>query len=61
VRISRYQDFDAVNYHEWHVCQPALKLGKELGVPLYIFLKDSLIRKYGQKWYNSLVDSIELK
>lgn len=61
VRISRYQDFDAVNYHEWHICKPALKLGKELGVPLYVFLKDSLIRKYGEKWYNNLVESIESK
>jgi hypothetical protein len=59
VRISRYDDFDAVNYHEWHVCKPALKYGKHLNVPLYVFLKVALIRKYGEAWYAELCKSIE--
>jgi len=59
VRISRYNDFDAVNYHQWHICRPALELGKKLNIPLYVFLKDSLIRKYGEKWYEKLRRSIE--
>lgn len=59
VRISKYNDFDAVNYHEWHVCHPALEYGKKLNVPMYKFLKDSLIRKYGVKWYAELCGSIE--
>ena len=59
VRINRYNDFDAVNYHQWHICQPALELGKKLSVPMYIFLKDSLIRKYGEKWYAQLCEGIE--
>jgi len=59
VRISRYNDFDAVNYHQWHICRPALELGKKLNIPLYVFLKDSLIRKYGEKWYEKLCSSIE--
>lgn len=61
VRISRYNEFDAVNYHEWHICKPALKHGKKLEVPLYIFLKVPLIRKYGAEWYKKLCDSIEPK
>jgi len=59
VRISRYNDFEAVNYHQWHICRPALALGKKLNVPLYVFLKDSLIRKYGEKWYTQLCNQIE--
>jgi hypothetical protein len=59
VRISKYNDFDAVNYHQWHICQPALEFGKKLNVPLYVFLKDSLVRKYGEKWYRELVEKIE--
>ena len=58
VRISKYNDFDAVNYNEWHICKPALLNGKKNNIPLYIFLKDSLIRKYGEDWYNELVDSL---
>ncbi|PKP45332.1 MAG: DUF3109 domain-containing protein [Bacteroidetes bacterium HGW-Bacteroidetes-11] len=61
VRISKYNDFDAVNYHEWHICRPALEFGKKLNVPMYVFLKDSLIRKYGEKWYKDLTVSIVAK
>jgi len=37
-----------VNYHEWNICSAACSYGKSLQVPLYKFLKDPLIRKYGQ-------------
>ncbi len=59
VRLSNYKDFEAVNYHEWHICEAALKNGKVLDVPLYIFLKDSLIRKYGESWYRELLASVK--
>lgn len=59
VRISKYNKFDAVNYNEWHICKPALINGKKSNIPLYIFLKDSLIRKYGESWYAELVQTIE--
>ena len=59
IRIGKYNHFDALNYHEWHICHPALELGKKLDVPVYVFLKEALIRKYGEKWYNSLVASIQ--
>lgn len=59
IRIGKYHDFDALNYHEWHICKPALEFGKKQDVPIYVFLKDALTRKYGEKWYSSLVKSIE--
>jgi hypothetical protein len=61
VRITAYETFDAVNYHEWPICRPALVNGNRLGVPLYKFLKDSLIRRYGETWYRELVREIENK
>jgi hypothetical protein len=54
VRITKFKSYDAVNYEKWKVCSPACKLGEELKVPVYIFLKDALIRKYGEKWYEQL-------
>lgn len=54
VRIYNYKDFDAVNYHKWHICDKALIHGKRLNVKLYEFLKEPLIRKYGNKWYKEL-------
>ncbi len=59
IRITQYDDYDAVNYHKWPVCNAALKLGREKGTPLYKSLREPLIRKYGEAWYNSLVLQIE--
>lgn len=59
VRIKKYNLSEAVNYHEWHVCFPALLKGREEEIPLYVFLKEPLIRKYGEAWYNQLTDQIE--
>lgn len=54
IRITKYKDYDAVNYEKWSVCKAACKLGDSLQVPVYKFLKDSLIRKYGNEWYLEL-------
>jgi hypothetical protein len=59
IRITRKKGFEAVNYHKWSICSAACTLGKSLEVPLYKFLKDPLVRKYGQGWYDELVRQIE--
>ena len=61
VRITKYENFDAVNYQKWNICKPALKLGNKEGLPVYKFLKDGLVRKYGQKWYEELEAEIMLR
>ena len=50
---------EAVNYHKWHICSKGLEKGHQEGLPLYLFLKDALIRKYGEGWYNKLVKLLE--
>ncbi len=59
IRIVRYDEFEAANYDRWSICSPACSLGKELNVPVYKFVKDALVRKYGQEWYDGLVELIE--
>lgn len=59
IRITRYDLYEAANYHRWDICSPACSLGAELGVPLYRFLKAPLIRKYGEAWYEALCQQIE--
>lgn len=54
VRIEKYRDFDALNYDRWDVCKPAVPHGQKLGLPVYTFVKDALIRKYGEEWYREL-------
>ncbi len=59
IRITKYSDFEAVNYHQWDICRDALRLGKKTGTPLYVFLKEPLIRKYGAEWYEQLCIAAE--
>ena len=59
IRITKYDQFDAVNYDRWEICDPACNLGQSLQIPLYRFLKDALIRKYGEAWYEQLLEEIE--
>ncbi len=54
IRIKEYSDFSAVNYHKWHICSDACALGEELGVPVYQFVKEALVRKFGQQWFDEL-------
>lgn len=54
IRISHYEDYEAMNYNRWHICSPACALGKALQVPVYEFLKEPLIRRYGEEWYREL-------
>jgi hypothetical protein len=59
IRITKYENYEALNYDQWSICSDACTFGAELGVPVYKFLKDPLIRKYGEAWYAELVQEIE--
>jgi hypothetical protein len=54
IRLKEYPDFTAINYHCWKICKPALTKGSSLNMPIYLFLKDSLVRKFGANWYSQL-------
>ena len=57
VRLTKLKDFIAVNYHTWDLCNPACKLGEELAVSVVDFLKEPLIRKFGEAWYDKLKEA----
>ena len=54
IRVKEYTEFSAVNYEKWDICDDACTLGKELQVPVYKFVKEALIRKFGEDWYTEL-------
>jgi len=55
IRITEKPGYELVNYEPRPtLCKPACKLGKQLKVPVYKFLKDSLTRKYGEEFYETL-------
>lgn len=59
IRITKYDGFEALNYDKWGICSAACSFGEELGVPVYKFLKEPLVRKYGENWYNELETLVE--
>jgi hypothetical protein len=44
----------AVNYEKWDVCKSACSNGKDLNVKVYRFLREPLIRKFGEQWFSEL-------
>lgn len=59
IRKNTVADRDLLNYHRWEICNCAIKKGTSSKVPIYIFLKDALIRNYGYHWYEKLVGIVE--
>ena len=49
-----------LNYNRWDVCRDAVEKGKALGLPVYQFLKEPLIRRFGEAWYQELCDVANL-
>lgn len=55
IRIKKMKTYEAVNYEPRpSLCAPACALGDKLKVPVYVFLKDALISKYGEEFYQTL-------
>lgn len=59
LRLTEYPEFTAVNYHRWKICRCAEKLGRAKNVRLYQFMKDPLIARFGQEWYDELCEACE--
>jgi hypothetical protein len=54
-KTGKNGDYDRMNYEPRPtLCSPACSLGKKLKVPVYQFLKEPIIRKYGEDFYNAL-------
>lgn len=43
-----------LNYNRWTVCHDAVRLGRKMSLPIYRFLKEPLIRRFGEDWYLEL-------
>ena len=54
IRLTKVGENTGVEYHRWDICHCARVLGKKSHVPLYQFLKEPLIRRFGQEWYDEL-------
>ncbi len=54
IRLKDYGGMTAVNYHRWKISKCAEILGRKNGVRVYQFLKEPLIRRFGERWYDEL-------
>ncbi|MBI35383.1 MAG: hypothetical protein CMP67_08475 [Flavobacteriales bacterium] len=54
VRVTEYPTFTAVNVQFLDICESACSLGKALEIPVYKFLKDPLIKRFGKEWYTEM-------
>ena len=43
-----------LNYNRWAVCKDAVVKGREEGIRVFQFLKEPLIRRFGESWYHDL-------
>ncbi len=53
------QTLVGLQYHRWDVCRPAVEKGRQLNLPIYRFLKEPLIRRFGEAWYKELCEVAE--
>ncbi len=54
IRTKQFQDYTALNYEKWDICEPACACGEKLEVPVYKFLKEPLVRAFGTAFFREL-------
>ncbi len=54
VRVREYDKFTAVNYDRWSTCRPAVSEGNRLNVPVFVFCRESIIRRFGETFYHQM-------
>lgn len=57
IRVKKNGAFEHLTYDRWDICSAACSLGKNLKVPIYKFVKDALVRKFGQPFWEELDSS----
>ena len=58
IRVDNFGEFTSLNYHRWNVCRTAATKGAAQRIPLYKYLKEPLIRRFGKEWYSQLETEI---
>jgi hypothetical protein len=54
IRTKKYAQFEALYYNEWDICKPACACGESLNVNVFKFLKEPIIRAYGEEFYQEM-------
>jgi hypothetical protein len=55
IRVVRFGDGSlGLNYHRWAVCDGARTLGRERGVPMFRMLREAIVRRFGEEFFEAL-------
>ncbi len=55
IRVTKLRNYEAINFNQWDICSDACTLGTELNVKVYKFLKEPIIRKWGEPFFTELI------
>jgi hypothetical protein len=55
IRVTKTPTMEALNFHTWDICKPACECGGKLDVKVFNFLKEPIIRAYGEEFYEEMV------
>ena len=62
IREKKFGSLIGLNYHRWEICKDGVEKGKREGIRLYHFLREPLVRRFGETWYEELETMVkELK
>ena len=57
IREKQFSDGSiGLNYHRWDICACGREKGRQLHLKVYQFLREPLVRRFGQQWYDELCD-----
>ncbi len=59
IRVSRLNDIHALVLHRWNICASGYSRGEKEGIPVYRYLKEPLVARFGREWYNELENVAE--
>lgn len=59
IRVARSGATDMLNYEKIDICQPGRACGRRNDVDVVRFLRDPLVRKYGESWYEELCKAVD--
>jgi hypothetical protein len=54
IRVTEYAGATVLNYDQWQLCSAATELGNKNKIPVFRFLKDPIIRKFGEKFFDEM-------
>ncbi|MCR4922333.1 MAG: DUF3109 family protein [Bacteroidaceae bacterium] len=58
IREKKLGAYVGLSYHRWDICREAVQRGTEMRLPLYRFLREPLIERFGQAWYEELETAV---